>query len=55
MTPGPTVEQVAEKTNRNIRKLASLAAGKRQGVPEAADREIYRRSVISRLCYTKNV
>lgn len=26
---------------------------KRQGVPEAADREIYRRSVISRLCYTK--
>lgn len=28
MTPGPTVEQVAEKANRNIRKLASLAAGK---------------------------
>ena len=28
MTPGPSVEQVAEKANRNIRKLASLAAGK---------------------------
>ena len=28
MIPGPTVEQVAEKANRNIRKLASLAAGK---------------------------
>ena len=28
MIPGPTVEQVAEKANRNIRKLASLATGK---------------------------
>jgi len=46
MTPGPTVEQVAEKANRPCRR-------KGQGVPEAADREIYRRPVIDRLCYTK--
>lgn len=54
MTPGPTVEQVAEKPTGISANWQALPP-ERQGVPEAADREIYRRSVISRLCYTKNV
>ena len=53
MTPGPTVEQVAEKSQPEYPQTGKPCRRKRQGVPEAADREIYRRSVISRLCYTK--